>query len=101
MLKREWDAKINGKLPHLFIPDKTAALVPEFVVEDLSLAELQLRFSDIYIIIVKRCVFQCQPTALLRASGSAQGGKMALSVVYFRITHRLGRPHYVWEEYLL
>ena len=29
------------------------------------------------------CVFQCQPTALLRASGSAQGGYMALSVVYF------------------
>ena len=25
---------------------------------------------------------------------------MALSVVYFRIMHRLGRPHYVWEEYL-
>ena len=25
---------------------------------------------------------------------------MALSVVYFRITHRLGRPHYVWAEYL-
>ena len=25
---------------------------------------------------------------------------MALSVVYFRITHRLGRPHYVWNEYL-
>ena len=25
---------------------------------------------------------------------------MALSVVYFRITHRLGRPHYVWCEYL-
>ena len=24
---------------------------------------------------------------------------MALSVVYFRITHRLGRPHYVWDEY--
>ena len=23
-----------------------------------------------------------------------------LSVVYFRITHRLGRPHYVWDEYL-
>ena len=45
-------------------------------------------------------LFQCQPTALLRASGSAQGGYMALSVVYFRITHRLGRPHYVWDEYL-
>ena len=25
---------------------------------------------------------------------------MALSVVYFRIVHRLGRPHYVWDEYL-
>ena len=25
---------------------------------------------------------------------------MALSVVYFRITHRFGRPHYVWDEYL-
>ena len=25
---------------------------------------------------------------------------MALSVVYFRITHRLGRPHYVCDEYL-
>ena len=25
---------------------------------------------------------------------------MALSLVYFRITHRLGRPHYVWDEYL-
>ena len=21
-------------------------------------------------------------------------------MVYFRITHRLGRPHYVWDEYL-
>ena len=45
-------------------------------------------------------MFQCQPTALLRASGSTQGGYMALSVVYFRITHHLGRPHYVWDEYL-
>ena len=23
---------------------------------------------------------------------------MALSVVYFGFTHRLGRPHYVWDE---
>ena len=46
------------------------------------------------------CVFQCQPTALLRASGSSQGGHMALSMVYFQFTHRLGRPHYVWDEYL-
>ena len=45
-------------------------------------------------------MFQCQPTALLRASDSTQVGYMALSVVYFRITHRLGRPHYVWDDYL-
>ena len=25
---------------------------------------------------------------------------MALSVVYFRFTHRMGRPHYVCDEYL-
>ena len=25
---------------------------------------------------------------------------MALSVVYFQFTYRLGRPHYVWAEYL-
>ena len=25
---------------------------------------------------------------------------MAFTVVYFRITHHLGRPHYVWDEYL-
>ena len=37
MLKREWGAESNGKLPHLFIPNKTATLVPEFAVEDLPL----------------------------------------------------------------
>ena len=37
MPKREWGAEMNGKLPHLFIPSKTATLVPEFAVEDLSL----------------------------------------------------------------
>ena len=37
MLKREWSAESNGKIPHLFIPSKTATLVPEFAVEDLPL----------------------------------------------------------------
>ena len=37
MLKRERSAESNGKLPHLFIPSKTAALVPEFAGEDLPL----------------------------------------------------------------
>ena len=46
------------------------------------------------------CAFQCQPTALLHASGSAQGGQMALSVVYFKITLHWDRPHYVGDEYL-
>ena len=37
MLKREWGAESTGKLSHLFIPSKTATLVPEFAVEDLPL----------------------------------------------------------------
>ena len=37
MLKREWDAESNGKLPHLFILSKTATLVPEIGMEYLSL----------------------------------------------------------------
>ena len=37
MLKRECSAESNGKLLHLFIPSKTATLVPEFAVEDLLL----------------------------------------------------------------
>ena len=37
ILKREWGAERNGKLPYLFIPSKTATLVPEFAVEDLPL----------------------------------------------------------------
>ena len=39
MLKREWGEESNGKLPHLFIPSKTATLVPEFTVEDLPLSK--------------------------------------------------------------
>ena len=37
MLKREWSAENNGKLSHLFIPSKTATLVPEFAVKYLPL----------------------------------------------------------------
>ena len=37
MLKREWGAESNGKLPHLFIPNKTVTLVPELAEEDLPL----------------------------------------------------------------
>ena len=38
MLKREWGVESNRKLLHLLIPGKTAALVPEFAVEDLPLS---------------------------------------------------------------
>ena len=44
MLKREWCADSNGKLEHLFIPGKTATLVPAFAVEDLTLAYLHAWF---------------------------------------------------------
>ena len=37
MLKREWGAESNGKLPHQFIPSKNATLVHEFTVEELPL----------------------------------------------------------------
>ena len=37
MLKREWVAESNSKLPHLFMPSKTATLVPEFAVGDLPM----------------------------------------------------------------
>ena len=47
MLKREWGAVSNAKLPHLLIPGKTAALVPEFSVEYLPSAELQPYFLSL------------------------------------------------------
>ena len=50
MRKREWGAESNGKLPQLFIPSKTATLVPEFAVEDLPLdrtATLLSAFADL------------------------------------------------------
>ena len=37
MLKRVCGAEDNGKVPHLFIPSKTATLVPKFAVKDLPL----------------------------------------------------------------
>ena len=37
MLKREWGAESNGKLPHLVIPSEAAILVPVFAAEDLPL----------------------------------------------------------------
>ena len=40
MLKREWGAESNGKLPHLFILSKTATWVSEFAMEDLPLGRI-------------------------------------------------------------
>ena len=43
MLKREWVRKGTGSYRTYSIPGKTAGLIPEFAVEDLSSAELQPR----------------------------------------------------------
>ena len=40
MLKREWGAESNGKLPHLCFPSKAATQVPEFEMEDLPLGRI-------------------------------------------------------------
>ena len=40
ILEREWGAESNRKLPHLFIPSKTATLVPEFALKTWLWAEL-------------------------------------------------------------
>ena len=34
------ECKSSGKLPHLFIPNKTTILVPEFAMEDLPLGRI-------------------------------------------------------------
>ena len=41
MLKREWGAESNGKLPHQFTSNETATLVPDFAVEDLPLGRTE------------------------------------------------------------
>ena len=40
MLKKEWGAESNGKLPLLFIPSKTATLILEFAVVYLPLGRI-------------------------------------------------------------
>ena len=46
MLKRKWSAEINGKLPHLLIPSKTVALVPDFAVKDLPFGRIAALVSE-------------------------------------------------------
>ena len=46
MLKRERGAESNGKLPHLFIPSRTATLFLEFEVEDLPLSGTPALFPE-------------------------------------------------------
>ena len=48
MLKRERGAESNGKLSHLFIPSKTATVVPVFAVDsddDLYVTLFRLIFA--------------------------------------------------------
>ena len=46
MLKREWGAESNGRLPHLFILSKTATTVPEFPLEILPLGRIAALVSE-------------------------------------------------------
>ena len=46
MLKREWGAESNRKLPHLSIPSETACWVPESAVEDLPLSRTAAFVSE-------------------------------------------------------
>ena len=46
MLKREWGAESNVKLPHLLIPSKAATLVLEFELEDLSLGRIVVLVAE-------------------------------------------------------
>ena len=46
MLEREWDAEINGKLPHLSIASKTAIVVPEFAMKHLPLGRTAALVPD-------------------------------------------------------
>ena len=47
MIKGEWGAESNGKLPQLFIPSKTVTLVPEFAAEDLPLGRTAALVSEV------------------------------------------------------
>ena len=49
------------------------------------------------------CVCVCSNAnycAIARFGFHVRCDYMALSVVYFLINHHLGKPHYVWDEYL-
>ena len=48
MLRREWGAGRNWKLPHLFIHSEIAALVPAFVMEDLPLDRTAILMPEFY-----------------------------------------------------
>ena len=50
MLKREWGAESNGKLPNLFIRSKTATSVPEFAMEDLPLGRISALVPEFAVI---------------------------------------------------
>ena len=72
MLMRE-ERVVCRMLPHLFIPSKTATLVPEFAVEDLPLgktAALVPRFSVKDLTLVHRC----GPGGSMRACHAAGPG---------------------------
>ena len=55
MLKREWGAENNRKLPHLFLPSKTVTWVPEFAVEDMPLGRTAALVPEFAVIDLPLC----------------------------------------------
>ena len=84
MLKKAWDAESNGKLPHLFIPNKTVTRVcngrPAFAqnfnlpahlsrhVILCSTGDLSAMTYPFFVLVIRRCVylhFACKSSLLL------------------------------------
>ena len=88
MLKREWGAESNGKLPHLFIPSKTAPLVPEFAMEVLGrTAALVLEFAVEYQPLDRTAtlvpVFAVKDLTLGRTLYDDKGMRVLGGIIYF------------------
>ena len=44
------------------------------------------------------CVFQCRLNCTITHLGFRTRRVDCVNVVYFRFTHHLGRPHYLWDD---
>ena len=95
MIKRDQSEESNGKLPHLFIPSKTATLVSEFAVEDLPLGRTPA--------VVPKFAVKDLPlgrTAAYIYIASMEQSRNTYRVLVGKPRRKspLGRPRRIWEE---